>query len=98
MPVVCRSAGATPASAAAAIAAVTKNIRIRAGSCVSPLHHPVRIAEEWGLVDNLSNGRVDISFAAGWIDAAQLRRNAEPMAKNPYGQYLLRLAGEGPQA
>jgi len=40
----------------------------------------------------------EISFAAGWIDAAQLRANAEPMGKNPYGQYLLRLAGEGPQA
>ena len=40
----------------------------------------------------------EISFAAGWIDAAQLRANAEPMSKNPYGQYLLRLAGEGPQA
>ncbi len=38
----------------------------------------------------------EISFAAGWIDAAQLRANAEPMSKNPYGQYLLRLAGEGP--
>ena len=37
----------------------------------------------------------EISFAAGWIDAAQLRANAEPMGKNPYGQYLLRLAGEG---
>ncbi|MDP2290333.1 MAG: glucose-1-phosphate thymidylyltransferase RfbA [Actinomycetota bacterium] len=37
----------------------------------------------------------EISFAAGWIDAAQLRTNAEPMHKNPYGQYLLRLAGEG---
>ena len=40
----------------------------------------------------------EISFAAGWIDAAQLRANAEPMGKNPYGQYLLRLAGEGVQA
>jgi len=37
----------------------------------------------------------EISFAAGWINAAQLRTNAEPMSKNPYGQYLLRLAGEG---
>jgi len=37
----------------------------------------------------------EISFAAGWIDETQLRANAEPMAKNPYGQYLLRLAGEG---
>ena len=36
----------------------------------------------------------EIAFSAGWIDAAQLRSNAEPMAKNPYGQYLLRLAGD----
>ena len=38
----------------------------------------------------------EVAFSAGWIDAAQLRANAEPMGKNPYGQYLLRLAGEGP--
>ena len=37
----------------------------------------------------------EIAFRAGWIDAAQLRANAEPMAKNPYGTYLLRLASEG---
>ena len=36
----------------------------------------------------------EIAFSAGWIDGAQLRSNAEPMAKNPYGQYLLRLAGD----
>ena len=40
----------------------------------------------------------EISFAAGWIDTAQLRANAEPMSKNPYGQYLLRLATEGRHA
>jgi glucose-1-phosphate thymidylyltransferase len=38
----------------------------------------------------------EIAFRAGWIDAAELRANAEPMAKNPYGAYLLRLAAEGP--
>ncbi len=55
-----------PSVTSAAIAAVTHRIQIRAGSCVSPLHHPIRIAEEWAVVDNLSNGRVGISFAAGW--------------------------------
>lgn len=55
-----------PSVAAAALATITEHVQIRAGSCVLPLHTPIRIAEEWGLVDNLSNGRVGISFASGW--------------------------------
>ncbi|MBD2385063.1 non-ribosomal peptide synthetase [Cylindrospermum sp. FACHB-282] len=55
-----------PSVAGAAIAAVTKQIKIRAGSVVLPLHHEIRVAEEWAFVDNLSNGRVGISFASGW--------------------------------
>ncbi|MER5641439.1 MupA/Atu3671 family FMN-dependent luciferase-like monooxygenase [Kitasatospora sp. NPDC002227] len=41
-------------------------VGIRAGSVVAPLHHPVRIAEEWSVVDNISRGRVGLSFASGW--------------------------------
>ncbi|MFE6858209.1 MupA/Atu3671 family FMN-dependent luciferase-like monooxygenase [Nocardia sp. NPDC057668] len=55
-----------PAVLAAALAASTRRIRIRAGSVVLPLHHPVRVAEDWSVVDNLSDGRVDIAFATGW--------------------------------
>src|SRR5580704_15551905 len=55
-----------PAVTGAAIAAVTERVGIRAGSVVAPLHHPVRIAEEWSVVDNLSRGRVGVSFASGW--------------------------------
>jgi len=55
-----------PSVTSAAIAAVTERIRIRAGSVVLPLHHPVRVAEEWSVVDNLSGGRVDLSIASGW--------------------------------
>lgn len=40
----------------------------------------------------------EVAFAAGWIDADQLVVNATPMAKNPYGAYLLRLAAEGSDA
>jgi natural product biosynthesis luciferase-like monooxygenase protein/FkbM family methyltransferase len=55
-----------PSVLGAAIAKLTTRIGIRAGSVVSPLHHPARIAEEWSVVDNLSNGRVALSFASGW--------------------------------
>ncbi len=55
-----------PSVTGAAVAAVTQNIGVRAGSCVAPLHHPARIAEEWAVIDNLTNGRAGIAFASGW--------------------------------
>ncbi|MEM1230336.1 MAG: MupA/Atu3671 family FMN-dependent luciferase-like monooxygenase, partial [Pseudomonadota bacterium] len=56
-----------PSVLAAAIATQTMRVQLRAGSVVAPLHHPLRIAEEWAVVDNLSDGRVGISFASGWM-------------------------------
>ena len=50
----------------AALARETKHIRLHAGSVVMPLHNPLRVAEEWAVVDNLSGGRAGISFAPGW--------------------------------
>ena len=53
-----------PAVAAAAVAVATRRIGIRAGGLSLPLHNPIRVAEEWSLVDNLSGGRVGIAFGA----------------------------------
>ncbi len=55
-----------PSVISAALAMVTEKIQLRCGSIVMPLQHPVRVAEEWAVVDNLSNGRVGLSFAPGW--------------------------------
>ena len=55
-----------PAVTSAALATVTERIQLRSGSLISPLHHTIRIAEEWSVVDNLSNGRAAISFGSGW--------------------------------
>ena len=55
-----------PAVLHAALARETKRIRLRAGSVVMPLQNPIRVAEEWAVVDVLSGGRVDLSFASGW--------------------------------
>jgi len=55
-----------PSVTGAAVAAVTQNLDVRAGSCVAPLHHPARIAEEWAVIDNLTNGRVGLAIASGW--------------------------------
>ena len=36
----------------------------------------------------------EIAWRRGWIDAEQVKRLAQPLAKNGYGQYLLRLLNE----
>jgi natural product biosynthesis luciferase-like monooxygenase protein len=55
-----------PSVLSAALATITERIALRAGSVVLPLHDPIRVAEEWSLVDNLSGGRVGVAFASGW--------------------------------
>lgn len=57
---------ANPSVVSAALAACTQRIGIRAGSVVLPLHDPLRVAEEWAIVDNLSHGRAGVAFASGW--------------------------------
>src|SRR5580658_1358308 len=52
-----------PDLALAFIAARTKNIRLAPAVTVLPLHHPIRVAEQWASLDLMSGGRVD--FAAG---------------------------------
>ncbi|SDI25417.1 amino acid adenylation domain-containing protein/natural product biosynthesis luciferase-like monooxygenase domain-containing protein [Chryseobacterium taeanense] len=64
-----------PSVMSSALAMITKQIELRSGSIVSPLHDPIRIVEEWSVVDNLSNGRVGLSFASGW--------NANDFTLNP---------------
>ncbi len=36
----------------------------------------------------------EIAFRSGWIDAAQLEKLAQPLLKNGYGQYLLKVLAE----
>jgi alkanesulfonate monooxygenase SsuD/methylene tetrahydromethanopterin reductase-like flavin-dependent oxidoreductase (luciferase family) len=45
------------------VAARTKRIRLAPAVTVLPLHHPIRVAEQWASLDLVSGGRVD--FAAG---------------------------------
>ncbi|MCI5097670.1 MAG: LLM class flavin-dependent oxidoreductase [Rhodobacteraceae bacterium] len=73
-----------PSVTGAAVAAVTQNLSVRAGSCVAPLHHPARIAEEWSVIDNLTNGRTGLGIASGWQpDDFILRPENTPPANKP---------------
>ncbi|MEO1709181.1 MAG: MupA/Atu3671 family FMN-dependent luciferase-like monooxygenase, partial [Pseudomonadota bacterium] len=71
-----------PAVTGAAVAAITQNVSIRAGSCVLPLHHPARVAEDWAVIDNLSDGRVGLAIAAGWMPEDFVLRPENTPPKN----------------
>ncbi len=76
-----------PSVTGAAVAAVTKNIAVRAGSCVVPLHHPARIAEEWAVIDNLTNGRAGLAIASGWQPEDFVLRPENTPPKNKAAMY-----------
>jgi len=48
------------------IAAKTKRIRLAPAVNVLPLHHPIRVAEQWATLDLLSGGRVDFATGRGY--------------------------------
>jgi alkanesulfonate monooxygenase SsuD/methylene tetrahydromethanopterin reductase-like flavin-dependent oxidoreductase (luciferase family) len=56
-----------PAVIAAAAATRTKRIRIGTGVSLVPLHHPIFLAEEYGLLDVLSNGRLEYGIGRGFL-------------------------------
>ncbi|MFE9999768.1 LLM class flavin-dependent oxidoreductase [Streptomyces avermitilis] len=67
----------SPGLLLAAIAARTRRIALRSGSVVLPLRDPLLVAEEWGVLDSLSRGRMGISLASGW--------HADDFVLNPEG-------------
>lgn len=68
-----------PSTIHAALAMITKRVQLRSGSIVLPLHHPVRVAEEIAVVDNLSGGRAGVAIASGWT------RNEFVLSCEPHG-------------
>jgi alkanesulfonate monooxygenase SsuD/methylene tetrahydromethanopterin reductase-like flavin-dependent oxidoreductase (luciferase family) len=56
-----------PAVIAASAASRTKRIRIGTGVSLLPLHHPIFLAEQYGLLDVLSNGRLEYGIGRGYL-------------------------------
>lgn len=57
----------SPFLLAAAIAARTTRIRITVMALILPLHDPLRVAEDIAVLDNISGGRLEVVFGAGYV-------------------------------
>ena len=51
---------------AAAMAARTKRVRFSCDVCLLPFNHPIRLAEDLAVLDNISGGRVEIGVGMGY--------------------------------
>lgn len=57
-----------PCVIAAAAAVRTKRIRIGIGVSLLPLHHPLMLAEQYGMLDLISNGRLEFGIGRGYME------------------------------
>lgn len=51
---------------AGAMASVTEHVRFGTDICLMPFNHPVRLAEDLAVLDNLSGGRVELGLGMGY--------------------------------
>ena len=51
---------------ASAMAARTRHVRFSCDVCLLPFNHPIRLAEDLAVLDNISNGRVKIGVGLGY--------------------------------
>ena len=57
---------ASPSVTLAAVGARTRRIRLGTAVVVLPLNHPVRVAEDFAFLDNLTGGRMDFGVGRGY--------------------------------
>ena len=51
---------------AGAMDSVTKHVRFGTDICLMPFNHPIRLAEDLAVLDNLSGGRVELGLGMGY--------------------------------
>jgi luciferase family oxidoreductase group 1 len=90
-------ASSAPAVLLAHIAEATDHIRIGSGGVMLPNHPPLVIAEQFGMLDALHPGRVDLGIGRApgtdQVTAYALRRSVEALSANDFPQHLLELLG-----
>jgi alkanesulfonate monooxygenase SsuD/methylene tetrahydromethanopterin reductase-like flavin-dependent oxidoreductase (luciferase family) len=67
-----------PAVIATAAAGRTRRLRLGTGVSLIPLHHPLRLAEEYAMLDVLSNGRLEYGIGRGFLNYAYQLMGVDP--------------------
>jgi luciferase family oxidoreductase group 1 len=90
-------ASSSPAVLIAHLASVTETMRIGSGGVMLPNHTSLVIAEQFGMLEALHPGRIDLGIGRApgtdQITAAALRRSANPLGADEFPEQLMDLFG-----
>jgi luciferase family oxidoreductase group 1 len=92
-------ASTAPEVMIAHVAAITERIRVGSGGIMLPNHAPLRIAEEFRVLEALHPGRIDLGIGRApgtdMLTALALRRSKERLSVNDFPEQLAELIGFG---
>ena len=90
-------ASSSPAVLIGHLATATRNLRVGSGGVMLPNHQPLVVAEQFGMLEALHPGRIDLGIgrAPGTdpVTARALRRSADAMVETDFLQQLGELMG-----
>lgn len=88
-------AGSAPTVLAAAVAAATRRIRVGTGGVMLPNHRPLVVAEQFGVLESLFPGRVDMGLgrSVGFTDGVRKAVGRDKDAADDFAAQLDELLG-----
>ncbi|MGW3139677.1 LLM class flavin-dependent oxidoreductase [Streptomyces sp. NPDC001139] len=88
-------AGSAPTVLAAAVAAATRTIRVGTGGVMLPNHRPLVVAEQFGVLESLFPGRVDMGLgrSVGFTDGVRRALGRDKEAAEDFAGQLDELLG-----
>ena len=88
-------AGSAPTVLAAAVAAATERIRVGTGGVMLPNHRPLVVAEQFGVLESLHPGRVDMGLgrSVGFTGGIRRALGHDKDAADRFGGQLAELLG-----
>ena len=90
-------ASSAPAVLIAEVASATETMRVGSGGVMLPNHAPLVVAEQFGMLDALHPGRIDLGIGRApgtdGMTAMALRRDANPLSDEDFPQTLGELVG-----
>ncbi|MFJ6752924.1 MULTISPECIES: MsnO8 family LLM class oxidoreductase [unclassified Streptomyces] len=88
-------AGSAPTVLAAAVASATSTIRVGTGGVMLPNHRPLVVAEQFGVLESLFPGRIDMGLgrSVGFTDGIRRALGTDKDATADFGEQLDELLG-----